>query len=331
MEIQHPYLMFLGDAPDNLAAKVANGVVAWRPEWCLGQFRLPACKADVGLPDMDLEEGWKAGCRSVIVGVANRGGIIPESWVNPLIHALDIGYDIASGLHNKLNDIRSLRELSIQNGRMLYDVRHPTETFSVASGVRRPGKRLLTVGTDCSVGKMFTSLAVEKEMQERGMKASFRATGQTGIFIAGSGVAVDAVVADFISGAAESLSPANDEDHWDVIEGQGSLFHASFAGVSLGLLHGSQPSALIMCHEPTRDHMRGLPDYKLPSLDDCIAVNERMGRMVNADCRVIGVSVNTSGLPPDRRDTLLAEIEAETGLPTVDTSRQGAGRLVDAL
>ena len=323
--------MFLGDAPDNLAAKVANGVAAWRPEWCLGQFRLPACKADLGLPDMDLEEGWKAGCRSVIVGVANRGGIIPESWVNPLIHALDIGYDIASGLHNKLNDIRSLRELSIQNGRTLYDVRHPTETFSVASGVRRPGKRLLTVGTDCSVGKMFTSLAVEKEMQERGMKASFRATGQTGIFIAGSGVAVDAVVADFISGAAEGLSPENDEDHWDVIEGQGSLFHASFAGVSLGLLHGSQPDALIMCHEPTRDHMRGLSDYKLPPLDDCIAVNERMGRMVNADCRVIGVSVNTSGLAPDPRDTLLAEIEAKTGLPTVDTFRQGAGRLVDAL
>jgi uncharacterized NAD-dependent epimerase/dehydratase family protein len=329
LEIQHPYLMFLGDAPDDLAAKVANGVAAWRPEWCLGQFRLPGCQADLGLPDMDLEEGWRAGCRSVIVGVANRGGIIPENWVDPLIHAVEIGYDIASGLHSKLNDIEPLRERAIQNGRTLYDVRHPTGTFSVASGARRAGKRLLTVGTDCSVGKMFTSLAVEKEMKARGMKASFRATGQTGIFIAGSGVSVDAVVADFISGAAEGLSPANDEAHWDVIEGQGSLFHASFSGVSLGLLHGSQPDALIVCHEPTRDHMRGLPDHRLPSLNDCIAVNERMGRMVNPDCRVIGVSINTSLLPTDRQDEILTEIEAETGLPTVEGFRPG--RLVDAL
>src|SRR5262249_45154149 len=145
----------------------------------------------------------------------------------------------------------------------------PTQTFEVAAGVKRKGKRLLAVGTDCSVGKMYTTLALEKEMKARGLKADFRATGQTGIFIAGSGVSIDAVVADFISGAVEWLSPDNEDDHWDLIEGQGSLFHASYAGVSLGLLHGAQPDALVLCHEPTRTHMRGLPTFALPDLRIC--------------------------------------------------------------
>ena len=331
MEIKHPYLMFLGDAADDLAAKVANGVAKWRPEWCKGQLRLDGCNADLGLPDMSLEEAWDAGCRTVIVGVANRGGIIPDTWLETLVRALDLGFDIASGLHNKLADIPQLTALAEAKGLQLFDVRHPTEDFDVAKGSKRPGKRLLTVGTDCSVGKMFTSLAVEREMLKRGMKASFRATGQTGIFIAGSGVSVDAVVADFISGATETLCPPNDDDHWDVVEGQGSLFHASFAGVSMGLLHGSQADALVMCHEPTRTHMRGLPDFALPSIQDCIALNESAARLTNPAAKVIGISVNTSGLPADEQDACLEAIEKEIGLPTVDAIRQGAGRLVDAL
>ncbi|MCR9218850.1 MAG: DUF1611 domain-containing protein [Alphaproteobacteria bacterium] len=331
MDIRNPYLMFLGDAPDDLAAKVADGVAKWRPDWCKGQLRLEGCRADLGLPDMTLEEGLAAGCKTLVVGVANRGGVIPQNWRDSLETALVMGYDIASGLHNKLADIDTLASLAREHGRRLFDVRHPTQDFEVAKGSRRPGKRLLTVGTDCSVGKMFTSLAIHKTMQERGMKASFRATGQTGIFIAGGGVSVDAVIADFISGATEWLCPANDEDHWDVVEGQGSLFHASFAGVSLGLLHGAQADALVLCHEPTRTHLRGLPDFPLPDLAHCIRVNEEMARMVNPAARVIGVSVNTSKLSADRQDAVLAEIEKETGLPTVDAFRQGAGRLVDAL
>lgn len=331
MNIQNPYLMFLGDAADDLAAKVANGVAKWRPEWCKGQLRLDGCNADLGLTDMTLEEAKAAGVKTVIVGVANRGGVIPQSWLSTLETALVMGFDIASGLHNKLADIDTLSSLAKEHGRQLFDVRHPTEDFDVAKGSKRPGKRLLTVGTDCSVGKMFTSLAVEREMQKRGMKASFRATGQTGIFIAGDGVSVDAVVSDFISGATEKICPPNDADHWDIVEGQGSLFHASFAGVSLGLLHGAQPDALVLCHEPTRSHMRGLPDFELPGLKRCIELNETMGKIVNPDCRVIGVSVNTSGLPADRQDAYLEEVEKDLGLPTVDAFRQGAGRLVDAL
>jgi uncharacterized NAD-dependent epimerase/dehydratase family protein len=280
---------------------------------------------------MSLEEAKAAGCQTVIVGVANRGGVIPQSWLSSLETALMMGFDIASGLHNKLADIETLSSLAAEHGRQLFDVRHPTQDFEVAKGSKRPGKRILTVGTDCSVGKMFTSLAIEKTMRERGMKASFRATGQTGIFIAGDGVSVDAVISDFISGATEWLCPPNDDDHWDVVEGQGSLFHASFAGVSLGLLHGSQPDALVLCHEPTRKHLRGLPDFPLPDLKDCIELNERMGRIINPACRVVGISVNTSGLPKERQDAYLEAVEKQTGLPTVDAFRQGAGRLVDAL
>lgn len=239
--------------------------------------------------------------------------------------------DVASGLHSKLVDIPDLASAASQAGRSLFDVRHPSRSFDVGSGKNDPGKRLLTVGTDCSVGKMFSSLAIWREMETRGMKTSFRATGQTGIFISGDGVSVDAVIADFIAGAVEWLAPANEEDHWDVIEGQGSLFHASFAGVSLGLLHGARADALVMCHEPTRTHMRGLPDYALPDLKACIALNEQCGRLTNPDCRVVGVSVNTVSLDEAEARACIAEIEAETGLPTVDAYRFGAGAIVDAL
>jgi len=332
MEIKHPYLMFLGDAPDHLTAKVADGVAKWRPDWCIGQFRMPECKADLGLTDMNLEEAVAAGCKTLIVGVANRGGVISESWRSTLSTALDLGMDIASGLHSKLADIPELVEKANANGCKLFDVRHPTEDFAVANGVKRKGKRVLGVGTDCSVGKMFTALAIHKEMEARGMNCSFRATGQTGIFIAGSGVSVDAVVADFISGASEVLSPENDDpNHWDIVEGQGSLFHASFAGVSLGLLHGSQPDALIMCHVAQRDHMRGLPTYHLPPIVDCIATSEHMGQLTNPNCKVVGISVNTSMLDDAEAIGYLKALEEETGLPAVDAYRHGAAKLVDAL
>lgn len=331
MAIEHPYLMFLGDAADQLAAKVANGVAMWRPEWCKGQLRLDGCNATLGLPDMTLQEAADAGCKSVIVGVANRGGVISETWKKSLVEALDLGMDIASGLHNKVADVPEIADAAKANGRQLFDVRHPSQSFDVAKGTKRSGKRLLTVGTDCSIGKMFTSLAIEKEMKARGMKVDFRATGQTGIFIAGGGVSVDAVVADFISGASEWLGPENDEDHWDVYEGQGSLFHASFAGVSMGLLHGAQPDALVMCHEPTRTHMRGLPQAPIPAIKDCIALNEECGRLTNPDCRVIGISVNTVALSDEEAADCVKRIEDENGLPTTDAYRFGAGKLVDAL
>lgn len=331
MPIEHPYLLFLGDAADQLAAKTAQGVKDWRPDWCLGQIRLKGCNADLGLEDLSLGAARERGAKSVIVGVANRGGVISETWVDVLEKALELGMDVAAGLHNRLADVPALAAAAERHGRRLHDVRHPTETFAVANGKKRSGKRLLAVGTDCSCGKMYTALALEKEMRARGMKADFRATGQTGILIAGDGVSVDAVVADFISGAVEAITPDNDPDHWDLVEGQGSLFHASYAGVSLGLLHGAQPDALVLCHEPTRSHMRGLPHYSLPSLRDCLEANLAAARLTNPDVRFVGVAVNTSALADEEARTYLEGVEAELGLPAVDPFRHGVAPIVDNL
>ncbi len=331
MPIEHPYLLFLGDAADQLAAKTAQGVKDWRPDWCLGQIRLKGCNADLGLEDLSLGAARERGAKSVIVGVANRGGVISETWVDVLEKALELGMDVAAGLHNRLADVPALAAAAERHDRRLHDVRHPTETFAVANGKKRSGKRLLAVGTDCSCGKMYTALALEKEMRARGMKADFRATGQTGILIAGDGVSVDAVVADFISGAVEAITPDNDPDHWDLVEGQGSLFHASYAGVSLGLLHGAQPDALVLCHEPTRSHMRGLPHYSLPSLRDCLEANLAAARLTNPDVRFVGVAVNTSALADEEARTYLEGVEAELGLPAVDPFRHGVAPIVDNL
>lgn len=329
--IEQPYLLFLGDAPDPLAAKVAQGIRDWRPDAAVGQYRLPDCNADMGLPDMSIAEAVAAGARTLVVGVANRGGVISPAWIDVLRDALTAGMDLASGLHNLLRDEPALVEAAQVHGRSLHDVRVPSVRYPIANGKRRSGKRCLAVGTDCSVGKMYTAIAMERAMHARGMKATFRATGQTGILITGSGVPLDAVVADFMAGAIEWLTPDNEHDHWDLIEGQGSLFHASYSGVTLALIHGGQPDALILCHEPTRTHMRGLPDFELPSLEDLAEVSLRMARMVNPACRITGISVNTHGLPEDKALAYLAAVERQMGLPTVDPFRQGADRLVDAL
>ena len=168
-------------------------------------------------------------------------------------------------------------------------------------------------------------------MRARGIKADFRATGQTGILIAGDGVPLDAVVADFMAGAIEAVTPANDAGHWDLIEGQGSLFHASYSGVTLALIHGGQPDALVLCHEPTRSHLRGLPHYKVPSLDELRPLALQLARIVNPDCRVIGCAINTAAMSEADAAAYLAETEARLRLPCVDPFRDGAGRLVDAL
>ena len=329
--IQTPYLLFLGDAPDQLAAKVAQGIRDWRPEFAIGQYRMEGCKADMKLPDMDLAEAHAAGARTLVIGVANRGGVISEKWKDVLHTALEQGFDIASGLHNLLRDESDLVATAERHGRKLHDVRVPSVKYPIANGVKRTGKRCLAVGTDCSVGKMYTALVMDRVMRARGMKSTFRATGQTGILITGDGVPLDAVIADFMAGSIEWLSPDNDADHWDLIEGQGSLFHVSYSGVTMALVHGGQPDALILCHEPTRAHMRGLPGYKLPSLEALRDTALALARVANPDCQVVGISVNTQHMSEDEARAYLEAVEARMGLPAVDPFRHGADRLVDAL
>lgn len=329
--IETPYLLFLGDAPDQLAAKVAQGIRDWRPDNAIGQFRMDGCKADMKLPDMTLAEAKAAGAKTLVIGVANRGGVISQAWKKVLVQALEEGFDLASGLHNLLRDEPDLVAVAEATGRALHDVRVPEVNYPIANGEKRTGKRCLAVGTDCSVGKMYTALAMDREMHARGMKSTFRATGQTGILITGDGVPLDAVVADFMAGSIEWLSPDNDPDHWDLIEGQGSLFHVSYSGVTMALIHGGQPDALILSHEPTRAHMRGLPGYALPSLESLRDMALTLARVANPACEVVAISVNTQHMTEDEATAYLAETEARMGLPATDPFRFGAGKLVDAL
>ena len=329
--IETPYLLFLGDAADPLAAKVAQGIKDWRPELCVGQLRLDGCKADMGLDDLTIEDAVAKGAKTMVIGVANRGGVISDKWKTVLKQALEGGLDLASGLHNLLNDEADLVETASAHGRALHDVRIPSVEYPIATGVRRTGKRCLAVGTDCSVGKMYTALCMEKAMRARGMKATFRATGQTGILVTGDGVPLDAVIADFMAGAVEYLTPDNDDDHWDLIEGQGSLYHASYSGVTMALVHGGQPDALILSHEPTRTHMRGLPDYQQPSLEELRDTALILARVVNPDVKVVGIAINTQHLSDAEATEFCKKTEERMGLPTVDPYRHGADRLVDAL
>src|SRR6202035_5746960 len=169
--------------------------------------------------------------------------------------------DIISGMHAKLGDVPQLKTTAERLGRRLIDVRTPPRNIPISSGRRRTGKRLLTVGTDCALGKKYTALSLARGFRSRDIAADFRATGQTGILIAGGGIPIDAVVSDFAAGAAELLSPDAAADHWDIVEGQGSIFHPAYSGVSLALLHGTHPDVIVMCHEVGRDHILGFPHF----------------------------------------------------------------------
>jgi uncharacterized NAD-dependent epimerase/dehydratase family protein len=330
MQIETPYLLFLGDVADQLAAKTAHGIVDWRPEICVGQRRLEGCQADCGIADITIAEALDQGAKTMVVGVVNAGGVLPDHWIAEIVAALDAGLNVATGLHRRLRDVPAIAEAAAHNGRQLHDVRFSDQTFATGKGDKRPGLRLLTVGTDCSAGKKYTSLAIDREMRERGLKSDFRASGQTGVFITGRGVAIDAVIADFISGAAEWLSPANDPDHWDIVEGQGSLFHPSFAGVSLGLLHGSQPDAFVVCHEPTRSKMRGV-NHPLPTIQQVIDRTIAEGTLTNPDIQCIGIAVNTAALGEDEAKRYLEDTGRQHGLPCVDPIRSGCSAIVDEL
>lgn len=329
INLEAPYLILIGDVEDKTCAKTGLGLVQWRPDLVAGQFRFPGCPVDLGVPDLSVQEAAASGVRSLIIGVASVGGIIPDAWWPPIEEAARAGLDIVCGLHLRLADFPAIAAAAKESGARLIDVREPPKNLPVGTGRKRSGKRVLMVGTDCAVGKKYSALALHEAMRKAGLKSTFRATGQTGIMIAGSGIPIDAVVADFISGAAEVISPDNDDDHWDVVEGQGSLFHPGYAGVSLGLLHGSQPDAIVVCHEANRREVSGWPGYSVPSVADCIERNLLEGGITNPDIQCIGGCINTSMLPAAGRSSYLAALSAETGLPCVDPIADGCDAIVD--
>jgi D-glutamate N-acetyltransferase len=331
IEFQVPYAVFFGDADEENYCKTGLGLVQWRRESCAGQLRLPGCRVDAGVTDLSVSQAKAAGVRSLILGSAAVGGGIPPHWVATLCQAASVGIDIVAGLHVRLASLTNLAEAAAAGGARLIDVRIPPVGLPVGTGRKRSGLRLLTVGTDCSIGKKYTALALAREMQARAMKSDFRASGQTGIMIAGRGVPMDAVVADFVTGAAELLSPDNDADHWDVIEGQGSIFHPGFLQVATGLLVGSQPDAFVVCHDPLRKAISGWPSFSLPSVSEVIERTIAVGRLTNPAIRCVGVALNTSKVPQATRVSRLQQYAGELALPCVDPLIEGVGPIVERL
>ena len=327
-----PYLLFLGDITEPRFAKTAFGLRDWAPEACVGELALPAATVSTDLPRLTPAQAWEKGARSVVIGIANRGGVLAPEWIPLLVQCLQAGLDIVSGMHVRLAQHAEIKAAAERFGRNLVDVRVPPALIPIASGRKRAGKRLLTVGTDCALGKKYTALALTRAMRSRGIDADFRATGQTGILIAGDGIPIDAVVADFVAGAAEMLTPSAAPTHWDVVEGQGSVFHPSYSGVSLGLLHGTQPDVIVVCHELGRERVMGSEHYAVPSLPDTIDLHLRLARRTNPDVRCAGVSLNTAALDADAAEAALATHAERLRLPVADPIRGGPAfdRLVEA-
>jgi uncharacterized NAD-dependent epimerase/dehydratase family protein len=330
--LPRPYLIFLGEADDSGYAKTARGLRDWAPEACLGEFACAGAQTTIGLPVLSPHDAHRRGARAVVIGVANIGGSVRDSWIPPLVSALEAGLDLISGMHGSLRSTEPLRAAAEKYGRRLIDVRTPPAAIPIATGRKRSGNRLLTVGTDCALGKKYTALAIARELQRRGVEATFRATGQTGILIAGGGIPIDAVIADFVAGAAELLSPDAPPDHWDIVEGQGSLFHPSYAGVSLGLLHGTQPDVVVLCHEVGRDRIKGLEDFPTPGLHEAIELTLQMARRTNKAVRCAGVTLNTSSLDSEAAFEIMTKTSRQLRLPVADPIRGGAAfaALIDA-
>ncbi|HEY7854525.1 MAG TPA: N-acetyltransferase DgcN [Aquiluna sp.] len=330
-ELKAPYLIFLGSETNETYAKTGAGVAHWSPEKCMGQFHLEGGSVDLGLEEHSIESAANQGAKTLLIGTAMIGGGIPESWTKVLVTAMENGMDIVAGVHSRLNDIEELVLAAKANGVNLIDVRVPPKNLPVGNGKKRTGKRLLTVGTDCALGKKYTALAIDKELRNQGQAATFRASGQTGIMISGSGIPIDAVVADFVSGAAETLSPDNDPDHWDIIEGQGSIFHPGYAAVSMGLLIGSQPDAFVVCHQAGRTHISGWPEFELPTIQQVIDRTIDIGKQTNKSIKCVGISVNTSALRSEEAKEYLAALEEEFELPATDPIRFGVENIVRTL
>jgi uncharacterized NAD-dependent epimerase/dehydratase family protein len=329
MSLPHPYLLFLGDTTEAGFAKTAFGLRDWAGDKCIGELVLPGGTVSTGLPALSLAEAKERGARSLVIGVANSGGVIADTWLATLTEAVRLDFTIISGMHMRLANVPALAAIAADG--QLIDIRTPPAHVPIATGAKRSGKRLLTVGTDCALGKKYAALSIHRELRRRGIDSDFRATGQTGIMIAGSGIAIDAVVADFAAGAAEMLSPAAPESHWDVIEGQGSLFHPAYAGVSTALLHGSQPDVIVLCHEVGRIEVLGNPGFRIPAIEEAIALNLRVGSLTNRAIRCGGVSLNTGGLEAQAAEDLVEAESKRLGLPVADPMRGGDPfqRLVD--
>jgi len=331
-------LLAEGFSADPHYGKTARGVLRYRRQDVVAILdSTRAGEQDEGVPVVgSVADAIPLGPDTALVGVATQGGRFPPAWIALLRDCVAAGLDIENGLHVFLADDPELRALAAEHGVELRDLRRPPADVSTATGENLdvPGTIVLTVGSDCAIGKMTVSLELDLEARRRGVRSVFVPTGQTGIAIAGWGISVDAVVADFIAGAAERLLVEAAARGGDLlwVEGQGSLIHPVYSGVTLGLYHGSVPHLLVLCHEAGRDEIEGAGGgpHPIPSLRELVELHERLA-LPARPARVVAVALNTRALMDDAAREAIAAAEAETGLPADDPVRYGAGRLVDAV
>jgi uncharacterized NAD-dependent epimerase/dehydratase family protein len=327
-----------GYSADPHYGKTMRGVLRYRSEAVVAilDSTRKAGETDEGVPIVgSVADALHFAPNTALVGVATQGGRFPPAWLELLRECIANGLDIENGLHEFLADDPELRDLAAKHDVELRDLRRPPADLSTATGANLevPGTIVLTVGSDCAIGKMSVALELDLEARRRGLRSLFVPTGQTGIAIAGWGISVDAVVADFIAGAAEQLvvegAARGGELLW--VEGQGAILHPVYSGVTLGLYHGSVPHLLLLCHEVGRTEIEGVGGgpHVIPPLRELVELHERLALPVRP-ARVAAIALNTRNVTEPEAWAAIAEAEAETGLPADDPVRFGAGKLLDA-
>jgi len=268
---------------------------------------------------------------TLLIGIAPQGGNIPDSWRPILLEAINRGMNIVSGLHDFLTDDEEFVAAAAARGVTLTDVRkNKLKRIAKREGLREETLRVHTVGHDCSIGKMTASLEINAGLKRRGCDSQFVATGQTGIMISGAGLPIDCVTADFISGAAEQLVLENQSHDILMVEGQGSLVHPAYSAVTLGLLHGCSPHALIFCYQVGRTEVAGYPGRSLPSVPEFIKICESAAGLMQP-CKTVGIVMNSADVSGQQADEEREQMQAATGLPVADVFRHGVEELVDAI
>jgi uncharacterized NAD-dependent epimerase/dehydratase family protein len=326
-----------GRSADAHFGKTARGVIRYRPEHVVALLDSERVEGDTqdGFPVVrTVAEAMQYGPTTALVGVATQGGRFPPAWRELLKDAIRAGLDVENGLHEFISDDAELVGIAREHGVTLRDLRKPPPGLNVPTGANltHGSKVVLTVGSDCAIGKMTVSLELDREARRRGIKSEFVPTGQTGIAIAGWGISVDAVVADFIAGAAETLVLEGVERGGELlfVEGQGSLLHPMYSGVTLGLIHGSAPHAYVLCHKADETVVDGDERFPIPPLSELVDLHRRMS-LIPRPAEVLAIALNTRDLDENAALRAIEAAEAETGLPAGDPVRFGAGKIVDAL
>ena len=322
------------------SSKTAASLIRYRPEETVavldsayaGRNLEGLLEVGEGIPVVaTLREAMAYGPTSLVIGIATPGGVLPDEWRAVIHEAIENGLEVVNGLHTFLNEDQEFARHADEKGVRLWDVRQPPDDLDVGRHQVHeiPNLRVLTVGADSSIGKKIAAIEIDRAARHAGWDAEFVATGQTGIMIAGSGIAVDTVASDYISGAVERLLLERKHRELLVIEGQGTILHPSYSGVSLGLLHGAAPQALVLCHQPGRDVMRNLP-VTIPSYAEMIHAHETIARPL-FPCRVVAISLNCFGMSLDDARREVDRVEQETGLPATDCVKFGCDPILQAL